>query len=95
MVERLGGTDVDMLEINISCPNVKAGALAFGQDPKVAEDITAAIKKVAKQPVDVYKRQSLVYGIFSFLEKEKNYILAKASLIAAGILYGSVTVCSS
>lgn len=51
VVERLGETDVDMLEINISCPNVKAGALAFGQDPKVAEDITAAIKKVAKQPV--------------------------------------------
>lgn len=51
VVERLGGTDVDMLEINISCPNVKAGALAFGQDPKVAEDITAAIKKVAKQLV--------------------------------------------
>lgn len=42
VVERLGETDVDMLEINISCPNVKAGALAFGQDPKVAEDITAA-----------------------------------------------------
>ena len=51
VVERLGETDVDMLEINISCPNVKAGALAFGQDPKVAEDITASIKKVAKQPV--------------------------------------------
>lgn len=51
VVERLGETDVDMLEINISCPNVKAGALAFGQDPKVAEDITVAIKKVAKQPV--------------------------------------------
>lgn len=51
VVERLGDTDVDMLEINISCPNVKAGALAFGQDPKVAEDITAAIKKAAKQPI--------------------------------------------
>ncbi len=51
VVERLGETDVDMLEINISCPNVKAGALAFGQDPKVAEDITASIKKAAKQPV--------------------------------------------
>ena len=50
VVERLGGTDVDMLEINISCPNIKR-ALAAGQDPKVAEDITAAIKKVAKQPV--------------------------------------------
>lgn len=51
VVERLGDTDVDMLEINISCPNVKAGALAFGQDPRVAEDITAAIKKAAKQPI--------------------------------------------
>lgn len=51
VVERLADTDVDMLEINISCPNVKAGALAFGQDPKVAEDITSAIKKVAKQPI--------------------------------------------
>lgn len=51
VVERLGETDVDMLEINISCPNVKAGALAFGQDPKVAEDITASIKKKAKQPI--------------------------------------------
>ena len=51
VVERLGETDVDMLEINISCPNVKAGALALGQDPKVAEDITSSIKKAAKQPV--------------------------------------------
>lgn len=51
VVERLAETDVDMLEINISCPNVKVGALAFGQDPKVAEDITSAIKKAAKQPV--------------------------------------------
>lgn len=51
VVERLADTDVDMLEINISCPNVKAGALAFGQDPKVAEDITASVKKAAKQPV--------------------------------------------
>lgn len=51
VVERLNDTDVDMLEINISCPNVKAGALAFGQDPKVAEDITASIRKVAKKPI--------------------------------------------
>lgn len=51
VVERLNDTDVDMLEINISCPNVKAGALAFGQDPKVAEDITASIKNVAKKPI--------------------------------------------
>ena len=40
-----------MLEINISCPNVKAGGIAFGQKPEMAEEITRAVKKVAKQPV--------------------------------------------
>ena len=40
-----------MLEINISCPNVKEGGIAFGQDPKAVEAITKAVKKVAKQPV--------------------------------------------
>ena len=40
-----------MLEINISCPNVKKGGIAFGQNPKAAEDITKAVKKYAKQPV--------------------------------------------
>lgn len=51
VVERLAQEDVDMLEINISCPNVKAGGIAFGQKPEMAEDITKAVKKVAKQPV--------------------------------------------
>ena len=51
VVERLADEDVDMLEINISCPNVKEGGIAFGQNPKSVESITAAIKKVAKQPV--------------------------------------------
>ena len=41
----------DMLEINISCPNVNANFLAFGQDPKHVEELTAQIKKIAKQPV--------------------------------------------
>jgi len=50
-VEQLGAADVDLLEINISCPNVKHGGIAFGQDPKMAEEITAAVKKVAKQPI--------------------------------------------
>ena len=50
-VERLGETDVDMLEINISCPNVKEGGIAFGQNPKSVEDITKAIKAKAKQPI--------------------------------------------
>lgn len=51
VVERLASEDVDMLEINISCPNVKEGGIAFGQNPKAAEDITKAVKKYAKQPV--------------------------------------------
>lgn len=51
VVERLGDEPVDMLEINISCPNVKEGGIAFGQDPKAVEAITKAVKKVAKQPV--------------------------------------------
>ena len=52
VVERLSDEKrVDMLEINISCPNVKEGGIAFGQDPKAVENITREIKKVAKQPV--------------------------------------------
>ena len=51
VVERLADEDVDMLEINISCPNVKEGGIAFGQNPKAAEEITKAVKKYAKQPV--------------------------------------------
>lgn len=51
VVERLSDQPVDMLEINISCPNVKEGGIAFGQDPKAVETITKEIKKHAKQPV--------------------------------------------
>jgi len=51
VVERLANEPIDMMEINISCPNVNAGFLAFGQDPKQVEKITAEIKKRAKQPV--------------------------------------------
>ena len=51
VVERLSEEPVDMLEINISCPNVKEGGIAFGQDPKAAEAITKAVKRYAKQPV--------------------------------------------
>jgi dihydroorotate dehydrogenase (subfamily 1) family protein len=51
VVERLADCDVDMLEINISCPNVKEGGIAFGQDPRCVEAITSEIKKRAKQPV--------------------------------------------
>ena len=52
VVERLADEPrVDMLEINISCPNVKEGGIAFGQDPKVVEAITKAVKAKAKQPI--------------------------------------------
>ena len=51
VVERLADEPADMLEINISCPNVNANFLAFGQDPKHVEALTAQIKKIAKQPV--------------------------------------------
>lgn len=51
VVERLAEQPVDMLEINISCPNVKEGGIAFGQNPKSVEQITREVKKYAKQPV--------------------------------------------
>lgn len=51
VVERLGDEAVDMLEINVSCPNVKEGAIAFGQKTDALYDITSRIKKKAKQPV--------------------------------------------
>lgn len=51
VVERLAEEAVDMLEINVSCPNVKEGGIAFGQNPKALEQITKAVKAKAKQPV--------------------------------------------
>ena len=52
VVERLGDSeDVDLLEINVSCPNVKEGGIAFGVDPKALENITKEVKAKAKQPV--------------------------------------------
>ena len=51
VVERLSDQPVDMLEINVSCPNVKQGAIQFGQDPKCLCDITEKIKRKAAQPV--------------------------------------------
>ena len=51
VVQKLADQPVDMLEINISCPNVKEGGIAFGQDPKAVEAITKEVKKYAAQPV--------------------------------------------
>lgn len=51
VVERLAGEPIDMMEINVSCPNVKEGGIAFGQNPKALEAITKEVKKYAKQPI--------------------------------------------
>ena len=51
VVERLAEEPVDLLEINVSCPNVKEGGIAFGQNPKALEAITREVKKYARQPV--------------------------------------------
>ncbi|MBQ0001802.1 MAG: dihydroorotate dehydrogenase [Clostridiales bacterium] len=51
VVERLGDEPVDLLELNVSCPNVKEGCIAFGQNPYALEDITKEVKKYAKQPL--------------------------------------------
>ncbi len=51
VVERLSDENVDLLEINVSCPNVKEGGIAFGVDPEALNSITKEIKAKAKQPV--------------------------------------------
>lgn len=51
VVEKLSAQSVDLMEINISCPNVKEGGIAFGQDPKAVEAITREVKRHARQPV--------------------------------------------
>lgn len=51
VVERLSDQPVDLLEINVSCPNVKEGGIAFGQDPRALYEITKAVKAKAKQPI--------------------------------------------
>ena len=53
IVEILSGTDVDMIELNISCPNVKKGGMAFGVEPSGIESITRAVRKVCKKPLIV------------------------------------------
>lgn len=53
VVDKLRDSSADLLEINISCPNVKEGGIAFGQDPKAAEYVTREVKKHAKQPIIV------------------------------------------
>ena len=49
----LSDTDIDMIEMNISCPNVKEGGVHFGIEPRMVENITSSVKKVSKKPVIV------------------------------------------
>ena len=58
VVEKLGDAPVDMLEINVSCPNVKEGAIAFGQKADCLFDITSKIRAKAKQPVHIHRIRS-------------------------------------
>ena len=53
MAEKLSDAQVDLLEMNISCPNVKAGGAAFGTNPETVEKITTAVRKYAKRPLIV------------------------------------------
>ncbi len=52
-VAEILGDKVDMFELNISCPNVKVGGMAFGTDPKMTEEITKRVKAVSKVPLIV------------------------------------------
>lgn len=52
-IERLRGTDIDMIELNISCPNVKSGGMAFGIKSDVAYDVVSKIKKIVDKPLMV------------------------------------------
>lgn len=51
VVEKISDTDVDMLEVNISCPNVKCGGIGFGTDTKLAAEVTRQVKRVSKKPI--------------------------------------------
>lgn len=53
MAEKLQGAPIDFIELNISCPNVKKGGAQFGTKPELVHEVTAAVKKYAKQPLMV------------------------------------------
>lgn len=53
MVEKISDADVDLIEMNVSCPNVKCGGMAFGTQPAMVEEVVSAAKKYAKKPLIV------------------------------------------
>ena len=87
VVERLGNEPVDLLEINVSCPNVKEGGIAFGQDPKALEAITKEVKKYAKdegQEVFVICAQ-IEQEIAELDDDEKKMFLEDLGLAESGL----------
>ena len=63
VVERLGNEPVDMLEINVSCPNVKEGGIAFGQNPKALEAITREVRAAEAGGADVVSLINTITGM--------------------------------
>lgn len=53
VAKKLSRADIDLIELNISCPNVKAGGVNFGTDPVMVEEVTKAVKAVAQKPLIV------------------------------------------
>lgn len=53
VTEKLADTPVDLLELNISCPNVSEGGVTFGTDPRMVEKVVSAVKERARQPLIV------------------------------------------
>jgi dihydroorotate dehydrogenase (NAD+) catalytic subunit len=53
MAEKLSDAGIDVIEVNISCPNIKFGGIAFGTTPASAASVTSAVKQVSKAPVMV------------------------------------------
>lgn len=88
VVERLSETVVDMLEINISCPNVEHGGIAFGQEPKMVEYITSEIKPIALRMVyqvcHAVKIPVIGMGGIATINDVLEFIMAGATGIAIG-----------
>ena len=80
VVERLADEPIDMMEINISCPNVKEGAIAFGQKADCLSEITSAIKKVAKQEADQLIREAQGKAKEATMEIEKDIAIKTKEL---------------
>lgn len=80
VVRKLDQTDVDMIEINVSCPNVAAGGMAFGTDPGKTADLTRAVKAISKKPI-VVKLSPNVTDIVAIAEAAENAGADALSLI--------------